>query len=232
MFNLAVLFFCLLSLKSFAQKAEEVDYEVVPSKQIIFENSSTYHRINQKYEIGALFPAMGPGPFMTTGLYGNYRIDRNSSLIFEAAVGNRPFNYIWMSNSTYDVEQKSFGLYYKRFIGNTFYWRLGTDYRTVSYSHKYHSEFSTTLDNNSDFKGYAVMGTFQIGNQWQWENVTLGCDWVGYSLPLSTKVSEENISAGNPADLENERKNLKENQDILLKKSDPTALRLYLGWAF
>jgi hypothetical protein len=57
---------------------------------------------------------------------------------------------------------------YRRFLGNSF-----NVMPTIYYKRNTGDFFNATLI-------YEDVGTgFRVGNEWQWENFTMGCDWFG-----------------------------------------------------
>jgi hypothetical protein len=72
--------------------------------------------------------------------------------------------------------------------------------------------------------------SLNIGNQWQFKNFTLGCDWVGVTLPLSKKYSNESVATtGNLATEQQENEDAKED---LTERTQINLLRFYLGASF
>lgn len=116
----------------------------------------------------------------------------------------------------------------KKFFGNSFYVDGGLGYESWNVS--YPVSINDTSFETRKLKG-TVQNTgleFHVGNQWQWGGFTLGCDWVGYFLSLSTSTSfkgDSSVSA---------EKKKEEEKDVEKKfaGSSPHVTRLYLGWAF
>lgn len=78
-----------------------------------------------------------------------------------------------------DDHQTIFALHYKRFVGNSFYFAPELYY--LNYTETDHSP---TLLDYADERATALGLGIRIGNQWQWENFTLGCDWIGVGSNL------------------------------------------------
>ena len=84
-----------------------------------------------------------------------------------------------------DFKGSAVKLNFKKFLSNSFYINPGLYYRS--------QEFITlkSMNSNGDYN-YAkeehndVGFDFRIGNQWQWDNFTMGCDWVGINSPIYT----------------------------------------------
>ena len=81
-----------------------------------------------------------------------------------------------------------------------------------------------TLDATASNIGVEV----HIGNQWQWSNFTLGCDWVGYFFALSKSFSGGDAS-GVVADSKQSRESSIKGT---VNAGSAHLVRFYLGWAF
>lgn len=89
---------------------------------------------------------------------------------------------------------------YKTYHSNSFYTQAGLYKRTQTIAtHTIHSGFSSAatgaLGGEIDDMGLNL----KLGNQWNWDTFTLGCDWVGYNYALSKKVNgtvEESDASG------------------------------------
>lgn len=69
---------------------------------------------------------------------------------------------------------------YKKFTSNSFYIKPELYYRTQLKEDSYDDQ-----DGIYTFKDFTDIGViFKIGNQWQWESFTLGCDWIGVGRSL------------------------------------------------
>lgn len=93
-------------------------------------------------------------------------------------------------NESYESEQFSnegqvIQLGYKNFNSNSFYYRPSVFFREM--------KIEDTEDTSYVFRDLGV--GYAIGNQWQWKNFTLGCDWVGANIRLSTLYYEDTKSS-------------------------------------
>jgi hypothetical protein len=113
---------------------------------------------------------------------------------------------------------------------NTTYYRLGLDERKVSAVRAYVSSVDSKYDTRRAFEGSSTAASFSLGNQWQWENFTLGCDWIGYTTPLGSKVESQSYASATSPDYERAR--LEEDKSYYLKESFYHGLRFYLGATF
>ncbi len=148
--------------------------------------SSSELRKNKSFQIVGQPAGLGPLTAYTTGLGFGVFLD-SDSLIDMTYHHNISKN---LAGSEYRVQIENFGTHYKKFMKNSFYFKTGLDYRRVTY--EYNSNFGDgSLEENTQFKATALNASFALGNQWQWDTFTLGCDWVGAYVPLSTSTSNE-----------------------------------------
>jgi hypothetical protein len=116
----------------------------------------------------------------------------------------------------------------KKFFGNSFYVDAGLGYEMWNVS--YPVSISDTSFETRKLKG-TVQNTgleFHVGNQWQWDGFTLGCDWAGYFLSLASSTSFKSDTSVSAQKKEEEEKDVKKT----FAGSSAHVTRLYLGWAF
>lgn len=207
-----------------AHAAENV--QIVDAPTAVIRNSSEHNRMNKNYSVTYMAFGVGPSRSASVGLTLGVFLDRNSEIDLEFIRGI-PTYLNWYSWSEYDIKTSSVGLHYKHFVGNSFYFRVGADYRKVDYRYTSRDIITNAVDSENKFTGDSIAATILIGNQWQWDNFTLGCDWIGAALPLTSNVNTESLSGPNP-----NSRYLKEDQDWLLKNGITMALRFYLGATF
>jgi len=170
-------------------EAENVSIVKAPTKAI-FEGSSEHNRIGKKFSVVAQLFGAGPSNSGSQGLSASYFLSRNTQVLIEA-MGNSSNVGFW--GSRYEVKTNSAGVHLKHFTGNSFYLRTGIDYRTVDYKYNYNSIFGSDYYVKRSFKGNSLAAALAIGNQWQWGNFTLGCDWIGLSAPVASTVYDEKL---------------------------------------
>jgi hypothetical protein len=223
------IFFLALGLAfSVMTKAETgaVDDVVIikETPNAVYEGSSEYHRMKKQYQISLMPMGLGPNPILATGLNFGFYLNRNSLFLLTITNSNKGFSC--SGDLSCESSGQSFGIYYKRFVSNSFYYSLGIDRRRVSYSEE--TSNSSPFDYKYSFEGTSTAAGFTIGNQWQWENFTLGCDWIGLSVPLEHLIKNENMS-GAP---EFGQSSLTRNEDYFIKNTANQSLRFYLGASF
>jgi hypothetical protein len=192
----------------------------------VYEDSSEFHRMNKSYLITAQLIGQGPGADVNKfgATFGKY-LNRNSLFTIDFTIGNNGKSSYYYSE--YKISDSSIGLSYKNFISNSFYFKVGVDYRKMNYHYTSRDIFNSVIERENIFKSESIVSGLSIGNQWQWQNFTLGCDWVGYSLPIYSHIYDES-STGTSAFAGY----MKVDQDRYVKDGVFTALRFYLGASF
>lgn len=211
----------LLSLNAIAS-TEEV---IIESRKTIVEKDSSEHmRMNKKLTVQWQLFGSGANGTSQSAIIAGYHLDRNSIIQLEAGGGGTSFRNTFFNSSEYSYDSYSVGAHFKKFLGNSFYVKSGIDYRTVKYRFDYgYSSVKT------GFEGNSTAASIVIGNQWQWNNFTLGCDWIGLSLPFAHNITSETLSDN--ADSYH-RTSLDEDEEHYLKNGYAQALRFYVGYSF
>ncbi len=224
-----IIFLTLFTTIVFAEEAAVV---VVPPAQKpavkeIYSECSEFYRMDKSILYTAQFIGQGPsyGTKNIGATIGKY-LDRNSLITLDFTKGYEAQHTSWFY-SKYDVSTFSIGTSYKKFVSNSFYFRAGFDYKTIDYHHTYRDIFTDAIERENKFKGESLAASIYIGNQWQWENFTMGCDWVGYSLPVYSNIHDES-SVGTTSYVGP----MSDDQDVLLKSGTIMLLRFYLGASF
>lgn len=126
-----------------------------------------------------------------------------------------------------ELKGYAIGVNYKRFFSNSFYGAIGLDYTKLQGKFVIAGNNILPIDLKTNLGHYvALKFDVRIGNQWQWENFTLGADWVGMLLPIYQK---ENFTDALDGDhLPNSMKSFKKEP----KSMQLTILRSYIGWNF
>ncbi len=204
-------------------KAQQAPSEPKPSPQTRSGQThatttlSEFERRDKTLMVGL---EMGFTLSFVSGLRAGYFITPN--LIAEGSYATGIVSFLGYGGDKTLIEAKL-----KYFIGNSFYVDLG-------YSRE-NWDLTLPIFNDKTFDVVDIKGQVQndglgirIGNQWQWQSFTLGCDWVGAFSAFSTKASFETLG-----DLE-EVQRAREEDDAITNFGGNSAhlLRLYLGWAF
>ena len=206
--------------------AQDDDVVVVKeaSGNVVVEDSSAFHRIKKLYEIVVMPAGYGPLAGTNTGISLGYFLDRNS--LIEARYTNLDRGSTCSGSLTCNSSGHAVGVAYKRFFGNSFYISASLDQRESSYRE---SDDSFTPPYTYSFDGSSTLLGLVIGNQWQWQNFTLGCDWIGAGKPVATKISNEKVSGSGSSFAQ---QNLIDAENYQVKNTIPYVLRFYLGASF
>ncbi|MGE0173788.1 MAG: hypothetical protein AB7T49_13405 [Oligoflexales bacterium] len=133
----------------------------------------------------------------------------------------------YAGSGTTDIKKNLFEIKGKYFLANSFYidGGLGWEYWSAAYD-------VTAPDYTEPVELSGTTQTFgaevHIGNQWQWEHFTMGCDWVGAFAAIVTTSSFEENSFVDQEDKKAEEEEFKD----LTTGSSMHAVRLYLGTSF
>lgn len=187
---------------------------------------SEMNRKNKKFAITAQPAGIGPtGGFSNALTFGLF-LEPNAVLEFEYLKAN---NYFFFGDilGSLKAETKNLGVYYKQFAGNSFYGRLGGNYRWVDYAYSSSTWLSGDSSEKYSFKGSALVASAGIGNQWHFEGFTLGCDWVGIEIPLASQFSDESYSGTYGTESEFNDRKTRYVKDISLN-----LVHFYLGASF
>ncbi len=211
---------CLLFVTpSLAQTGTESDdTAAVNESGANSKRSSRDNRSQKKFVVTGQPAGIMPGGVFAIGASFGWYLDPDSIVQLEATSGKSSFLWIFWPR----VRASTLGLSYKKFVGETFYLAGGAMYKSVEYD-----DWQIFSDDGS-FKGYAILANFGLGNQWQWRGFTLGCDWIGLAVPLTSKVTESNVDGLSEYDLDD----LERHQQRQLKDVQGYAVRLYLGASF
>ena len=164
---------------------------------------------------------IGFTPLASSGLGAGWYI--NPDMILDAA-------YTRGKESVFDISvvADTAAVRFKKFEGNSFYWRLGILYRTISFDA---SILAATLGaSNVTVKGsaYSLGPELAIGNQWQWSNFTMGCDWIGYFTPVVSNSTVDSNTNAKASDYDDAKSSMKK----LANTGNWELLRFYLGVSF
>lgn len=206
----------MMALPAFGASKEMVT--VIPRTTGVLEDSSEHKRMNQDYMLTVQPYGFNVAPFISVGLNGGMYLDRNNILQLEYASGLFPLIIV-------NFKATTVGLNWKHFYGNSFYTKLGVDHRKISLE-----DYDPSTSSSGEVLGIAtaLTGNIAIGNQWQWDTFTLGCDWIGYNpslLPLESHYRTSLSDTNDAVEIESDWKRLAQTQSFQL-------MRFYLGASF
>lgn len=202
----------------------------------VYEGTSEANRLRKKLTIAANLLGVGPGLSKNQGLSVGYQLTPDSLIIGEF---HNSDGYEWRSYTSSNgivttsgasrTQHQGIGVHYKQFTSNSFYFRTGLDIMDMSY--RYNRISASGADSSYDSKFNANVGyaNFTIGNQWQWDNLTVGCDWVGLVAPIFSKLNGRSIT-GSPDTYD--ISNFEDDIGLYTQNSTLLALRFYIGASF
>lgn len=215
-FVLAAFLSVALAKPALAAPSENVTFV---KRTDILEDSSEHRRMHKSYALTAQLVGYTVAPIPAAGINFGMHLDRNSLVQVEASSGTLPYFFFNLNASTV-------GANYKRFFGNSFYGKIGVDYRSISISD---INLFYTHEQGTIGEADSLVANLAIGNQWQWENFTLGCDWIGVNPPLAVLKTSYRTDTDLKA---SDRDELDRSWNQLAKVTSWQFLRFYLGASF
>lgn len=199
---------------SLAQTTDKKFDSTLPEMPLI----SVDHRVGK-----TVFIALEPLGRLSTPGYGfraGYYLFPDSLVGINYALGNVNLNGAIYDSTLIEVT-------YKRFLTNSFYMDAGfaSEQIDVKYNVVSAALPVASVESNAEFQRWGVV--LHMGNQWQWNHFTLGCDWLGHQLSLSRKESFNPAGAGDPGDEARQKRDVKK-----AARSTLQVLRFFLGFSF
>lgn len=192
--------------------------KVVDPEEAVVKGSSEYNREGKTAYIA--LELFGLNPLSSSGLMAGKYFGPDQIIDGSWTTGKFELFGFTMKSSSYAVR-------YKKFNGNSFYWRVGGMVRTFDYNTNF-SLFSDDQSKNGKVSVTSIGFDGAIGNQWQWDNFTIGCDWIGLFVPLVGSYTVSRPEGSTDAWYNNE----KNDAEKLSKRGSMEALRFYLGASF
>lgn len=189
-----------VNAKDFTKNREEGLVKLGKFQRVVTDESKM-QRENKKYLINASLFGVSFLTFSSSLEFGYYlSIDEILSL---QLTGLNDRNSIeGQSEDGFAVE-----LGYKMFVSNSFYIKPELYYRAQNREVEY-----DYLIDRYEFKDFKDIGIFfKIGNQWQWDNFTIGCDWLGIGRTVLA---------------------LEDSDDYFDRSAEISYLNFYLGMSF
>lgn len=202
----------------------------------VYAGSSEFHRMDKKFTATLFGGGLSPGYAIASGVSAGLFLNKNQVILLElnSSEGARKTTYATSSgfettSGQSETRVRQLGAHFKQFLGNSFYIRGGLDYSQVDYEFNYDRAGGSSTDFQSSFSGNAFIGSVVIGNQWQWQNLTIGADWIGAASVLSSKTAKQSLT-GNPTSTD--RANFEEDKEFYLNDGGAVFLRGYIGASF
>ncbi|QLY25832.1 hypothetical protein [Bdellovibrio sp. KM01] len=143
------------------------------------------------------------------------------SLLLVEAYGAEETGFWHNLDGDVKIKSQSIAVMYKKFLGNSFYMKMGAVGRSIDYS-------NYEIPQDEKFKGTSIAASFGLGNQWQIKNFTLGADWISFSQPISTNITSEQIYDNTTY----AQQSMDDAQNTYLKSSYFQFVRFYVGASF
>ncbi len=210
-------------------------YKSAPTKQTQTYNynynndSSAANREGKVFGITAQLLGSTVAPTAGFGLTFAYHFTGNDLMQVELTDG--VYNYsdksVLLEPLKFKLSAQTAGANYKRFFGNSFYGKFGADYRKISLSDVAVGNFRYTPSEIGSAESLAA--SVAIGNQWQFDYFTIGCDWFGVMAPVATlniKSNTENIKNAN------DKRDIEDAWNQIASVTSYQVLRFYMGATF
>lgn len=216
---------------AFASEPEEI--VIVKGRSLIQEDSSEHMRLDKKHllqlsstsssRIGLLFGVK------SSFTYGRF-LNRNDLVLLGLGSGSGSDIFSELFAQTVQTKMKFVNVGYRHFFGNSFYLSTGLEYQELSHEGTERSWFSSKHDilNYSRLSLKIWNASLAIGNQWQWQNFTIGVDWLGILAPIASQEADFQNTSKDPeyADAHRER------SQHLTRYSEIYLLGLNIGASF
>ncbi len=236
---LSILLYSLFIPKT-SEAAETTEQQIIQQISVAPLTSSDVRK-DLKYTVTLQPVGFGPIPEFSQGINIGYFLNPNSILQLEYTSSHTPFqtpaysgaNGYGSSTSSQrwysSLRGYSLGIHLKQFFGNSFYVNGGVDYRNLSRNNDYEDLTNTSQSFSVGFSGTSVAAAISLGNQWQFSHFTIGCDWIGVSVPFSHTVQNESTVGPVSDDGFSARQT---DESRYLSMPSIQVLRLYAGASF
>jgi hypothetical protein len=192
-------------------------------------DTSADNRQGKTFAVTAQLLGSTVAPTAGYGLSLAYHFTGNDLMQIEATSGIYNYNEssVFLEPLRFKLSATTIGTNYKRFFGNSFYGKFGADYRKLTLSDvsvgkvKY---LPSELGNAE-----SIAASVAIGNQWQFDYFTIGCDWFGIMAPISTIGTKSNVTGISNA---NDRAEIEDSWNKIATVTTYQVLRFYMGATF
>lgn len=124
----------------------------------------------------------------------NWYLSTNNILSVEFGGGGILAGSIWDDDAS--GSNGRFGIFYKRFVTNSFYLKGGLEARDVNFKVTHRQLFGSDYTQKAYINLYTVW--IGVGNQWEINrHLVIGCDWIGASIPFAYSNFQED-DTGSP----------------------------------
>lgn len=184
--------------------------------------SSRRNRADKTVEINVIPLGFSSYSINQAALNVAFFVTAQSQILLTVAGGNSD-PCVADSFSVCKAEDRSFGVSYKQFFGNSFYLQAGISQHATKYSKDY-DDYTNSYE--IGFEEDVTAADVLIGNQWAWSSFTLGVDWFGISAPITYKIKNGYYTGAGGSDEYDEK--VKDYEG----RMNAYLTRLYLGFSF
>ena len=194
---LLIPFIIFFSLQTFADAEDEHQVQAQADNEEKQPNSHD-NRMNKKW---GFVGQVGNYTIVNRNTVGGgagvmYYLNADHVLSVEMGIGT---NYDWLSSvggDTVNSQDSRLGVYDKIFFGNSFYLKGGLEASHVHYKVNHYPLWASNSVQTADVDLFSVF--LGLGNHWQKEHFTIGCDWVGAVIPFANANYTEKDEGGTP----------------------------------
>ncbi len=192
---------------------------IVSRDEVVFNDSSEALREGKEWSL--VFEPIGfsVAPIASYGLAAGAYL--SSDMIMEASYAHGKTDFL-----IFNIFSDYTALHLKKFWGNSFYTNTGFAMRKLGAGFDLESIATGASDLKASSSTTSIGVELAIGNRWQWDTFTLGCDWIGAFLPIAKISDDIDMPAGAK---ESEKKEAQDDWDNLAKTHNYQLLRFYLG---
>lgn len=197
-------------MNTFSSNAEAPDKREKEKVIEVSDQTSSGNRKNLKYQIAAGIIGTEYIKYPITLSVGYY--------IHSDGILSLRYSALNHSDKWGAYKMKAVTLGYRRFFGNSFNVMPSIYYKRNTADFYTEGSYPYVLGSNNLI--YEDIGTgFRVGNEWQWQNFTMGCDWFG----LNYKAYEINFKEKSLGPIDTHAP---------MKALTMTILSFYLGYSF
>lgn len=182
---------------------------------------SRHNRKNKRFDIVASplsFKTYASYPY---GLTLGYYLSHDQEIELDYNTGKM---YWWGYKA--QLKERSVVLRYKHYWGNSFYSHVGYGTRSINVEGSETEGISEKYSFKLNYQTKVI--DVGIGNKWQWDNYTMGADWIGFLFPIGSNVSRSFTDQADEGDKEKVKSSFKELSD----SHSVYYLRFYMGISF
>ncbi len=177
-----------------------------------------------------------------SGLRGGMYLNSDSLVEIHFSSAEAKFDSDSFSDSDYSAgiyeaqrtgKASLFEVMYKHFATNSFYWSAGVGDRQSEAHLEAYRFLSDDRETVATAKTHDIGLSAAIGNQWQWGTFMMGCDWIGFYIPV-LHLSQDKQEDNTPTEVSDAKSIDKARDEFYQDETEGNAqgVRFYLGASF